>query len=72
MNDCLIFAFYSKNLKNNGKYWNNGNSSEILCIGSSGSIGWALSLSLSLGSASAYGQHYLYLIFCHLEKAFIK
>jgi hypothetical protein len=42
----LIFVSNSKNLKNNGKYWITEISSEILCTGSSGSIGWALSLSL--------------------------
>ncbi len=46
----LIFVSNSKNLRNNGKYWITGISSEILCIGSSGSIGWALSFSLSIGS----------------------
>jgi hypothetical protein len=37
----LIFVSNSNNLTNNGKYWITGISSEILCTGEIGEIGWA-------------------------------
>ncbi len=48
----LIFVSNSENLRNNGKYWIIGILSEILCTDSSGSIDWALSLSLGSKPAS--------------------
>jgi hypothetical protein len=60
----LAFVSNSENLRNNGKYWIIWISSEILCTDSSGSVGWALSLSLSLrlqksprAEPGACGQH---------------